>query len=224
VELDEPILSDQCRTFNFTNEIGYGHSVRLLKNIIGLWLMQECRRYWASQGAEFDYATLTDLAARAPAFGSLINPADPRFIAPDDMPLKIAQFCRETNQHAPSTPGEVLRCCFESLALLYRRTLRQFAVLVGHDFEVLHIVGGGSKNALLNQFTADATQTTVVAGPAEATAAGNILVQALAMGHLPSLASARQVVARSTDLQLFAPTLVEAWDQAAHRFERLLKE
>ena len=221
VELTRPILTDVCRELNFTNEIGFGGTVRLLKNIIGLWLVQECRREWARQGKDYDYPTLTRLAMEAPPFVSLINPTDPRFVSPDNMPGKIADFCRETHQPVPASPGAFLRCALESLALLYRRTLRQIEQLVGQKIERLHIVGGGSKNTLLNQLAADALQIPVLTGPVEATAAGNILVQAIALGHLPSLAAAREVVGRSLEVGTVKPQSAAAWPQVYGRFETL---
>ncbi|MSU20216.1 MAG: rhamnulokinase [Pedosphaera sp.] len=221
VELPAPVITDTCRELNFTNEIGYGGSVRLLKNIVGLWVVQECRREWARSGQEFEYAALAQLAATAPPFHSLINPADPRFLSPGEMPAKIASFCRETNQPIPPNPGATIRSVLESLALLYRRTFRQMEQLVGNPIERLHIVGGGSKNALLNQFTANAIQVPVVTGPVEATAAGNILVQALTLGHLPSLKAARQVVRNSVPLDTIEPFDAQSWDRAYERFERL---
>jgi rhamnulokinase len=220
VELPAPIVTDACRDLNFTNEIGYGGSVRLLKNIVGLWVVQECRRAWAKAGQEFDYAKLTELAAAAPPFVSLINPADPRFVSPDDMPEKIADFCRETDQPVPEQPGAIIRCVLESLALLYRRTLQQIEQLTGTRRERVHIVGGGSRNALLNQFTANALQIPVVAGPVEATAAGNILIQAITLEHLPSLAAAREVVRQSMELTLVNPQAPEEWMKAYERFEK----
>jgi len=221
VELPAPIVTDACRELNFTNEIGFGGSVRLLKNILGLWLIQECRRDWALAGQQYDYATLTDLAAAAPPFRSLINPADPRFVGPDDMPAKIASFCRETGQPPPANPGATIRCVLESLALLYRSTLLQIEQLIGKKIERLHIVGGGSRNALLNQFTADALQIPVLAGPVEATAAGNILVQAITLAHLPSLAAARAVVRASSELRRFDPADRTVWNTAFERFRTL---
>lgn len=218
VELAEAIITDACRELNFTNEIGFGGTVRLLKNIIGLWLVQECRRDWAERGREFDYRSLTELAGQAPAFASLINPADQRFIGPGDMPAKIAGFCRETGQPLPEGPGAVIRCVLESLALLYRRTLRQIEQLLGYKIDRLHVVGGGSKNELLNQFTADCLQIPVVVGPVEATAAGNILVQAIALGQLPSLASAREIVRKSMPMHTVPPRSSIDWDQAYQRF------
>ena len=222
VELGNPILTDTCRDLNFTNEIGHGGTVRLLKNIIGLWLVQECRRAWAEEGHDLDYATLIQLAAKAPAFASLIHPADPRFIPPGGMPGKIAALCRETGQPEPGTPGAVIRCVLESLALLYRHTLRQLEQLLGTRLEVLHIVGGGSRNELLNQFTANATGIPVLAGPVEATALGNVVVQALTLGHLSSLAAARDRVRDSFKMNTFQPQNTLAWDRQAARFEQLL--
>lgn len=223
VELPEPIITDDCRELNFTNELGFGHSVRLLKNIIGLWIVQECRHEWAAAGNDLDYAALTRLAAEAPPFESLINPADARYLSPGDMPAKVEAACRESGQPVPESPGALVRCVLESLALLYRRTLDQLAELTGRRAERLHIVGGGSQNGLLNQFTANALQMPVVTGPVEATAAGNILVQAIAMGHLPSLEAAREVVRNSFDLKTVEPKDAAPWDEARDRFEEMLQ-
>ena len=193
-EWPAPVITDQGRDANFTNEIGFGGTVRLLKNIVGLWVVQECKRDWAKQGREYDYATLTRLASEARPFASLINPADPRFVSPDDMPAKIVAFCRETGQPVPDSPGAFVRCALESLALFYRVTLRQLEAIIGKKVETLHIVGGGSQNALLNQFAANSLQIPIMAGPTECTALGNVLVQAITLGHLSSLAEARGVV------------------------------
>ncbi len=222
VERRDPIITEDCRELNFTNELGYGHSVRLLKNIIGLWIIQECRREWAEAGRGYDYAELTRLAAEAEPFVSLINPSDERFLSPGRMPEKVAAACRESGQPVPETPGAVVRCVLESLALLYRETLDQITQLTGRRPAKLHIVGGGSRNHLLNQFTASALQIPVVAGPVEATATGNILVQALALGHLSSLAELRQVVRDSFPLETIEPRAAAPWDEARDRFEELL--
>jgi rhamnulokinase len=221
VELAEPVLSDEARELNFTNEIGHGNTVRLLKNIIGLWLVQECRHHWAAQGNDLDYTALTALAEAAPPFRSLINPADARFLPPGDMPGRIAAYCRETGQPVPETPGQFIRCALESLALLYRRTLLEVEQLTGVKIERLHIVGGGSRNALLNQLTANACQIPVLAGPTEATSIGNILVQAIALGHVQSLAEARSIVRDSFDVTVFEPENAALWEAAWERFVRL---
>jgi rhamnulokinase len=222
VELPQPMINNTTRELNFTNEIGVGHSVRLLKNIVGLWIVQECRRYWADHQQEIDYEVLTHLASSAPAFASLINPADPRFVLPGDMPEKIAAYCRETGQLVPKKPGQVIRCVLESLALYYRRTLKSIERLTGRTIERLHIVGGGAKNNLLNHFTANALQLPVLVGPTEATSAGNILVQAMALGHIQSLAEARELMRESTSLEVIRPQPV-SWEAAVERLEALFR-
>jgi rhamnulokinase len=223
VELPEPVINDTVRTLNFTNEIGFGGSVRFLKNIIGLWMIQECRREWAKEGREYGYGELTDLAEGAASFVSLVNPTDPRFVSPGGMPAKIAAFCRERGEPVPETPAAFVRCILESLALLYRRTLRQIGEVTGRRCpRQLHIVGGGSRNQLLNRFAANACQVPVVTGPVEATAAGNILVQAIALGHLASLAVARDVVRRSFETSTLQPEDGPTWDAAYARFARLV--
>jgi rhamnulokinase len=222
-ELAQPNLSEACREANFTNEIGYGNSVRLLKNIAGLWLVQECRRAWAAEGTEYTYAQLATLAAEAVPFRSLVHPADDRFVAPGGMPQRIASFCVETGQPVPRTPGEFVRCCLESLALAYAENLTQLAGLIGTQFRTLHIVGGGSQNELLNQLAADASGMEVVAGPVEATAAGNVLIQAMALGHVPSLAAAREIVRNSFPVKTYAPRATADWVEPKQRFARLLK-
>jgi rhamnulokinase len=218
VELPDPILTDQCREMNFTNEIGYGNSVRLLKNLVGMWVVQECRRHWETEGKVYDYAALTRMAADAPPLVSLIHPSDPRFATPGDMPEKIAGFCRETEQLIPQSPGAMVRCVLESLALLYRHTLQEIQALTGTRLGRLHIVGGGSRNTVLNQLTANACQVPVWAGPVEATAAGNLLVQALARQTIPDLARARELVRHSVSLEVFQPQDQSGWETAYSRF------
>ena len=222
VERPQPVINDQSRNLGFTNEIGFGNSVRLLKNIVGLWLIQESRRHWTRTGKKLDFAELEKQAAAAPPFVSLIDPDDPRFLTPDDMPGKIAEFCRETKQPVPASIGACVRCIYESLALFYRVVLRRTERLTGRKIERLHVVGGGSKDATLNQFTANALKIPVLAGPTECAALGNILVQAIALGHLESHEAAREVVRNSFELQTFTPKDVEQWEAAATRFEKLL--
>ena len=214
IETPEPILTGACRDQGFTNETGCGGTVRLLKNLVGLWLVQECRRHWAKAGPDYDYPTLTRLAEQAPPFVSLIDPADPRLMSPGDMPEKIAAFCRETKQPVPASPGAFVRCALESLALSYRRTFEQIEELTGRKIRRLHVLGGGSKNALLNQFIANALGIPVIAGPAEASATGNLLIQAIALGHLPSLAAARDVVRRSSAIETVSPRETAPWRTA----------
>ena len=222
VEWPQPVINDQSRALGFTNEIGYGGTVRLLKNIVGLWLIQESRRHWNKTGKKLDFAALERLAASAPPFVSLINPDEARFLSPDDMPGKIADFCRDTNQPVPADIGACVRCIYESLALFYRVTLRRTERLIGKKIERLHIVGGGSKDATLNQFTANAVKIPVLAGPTECAALGNILVQAIALGHVESHAAAREIVRNSFELQTYTPQDAAQWDAAAARFEKFL--
>jgi rhamnulokinase len=222
VERPQPVINEQSRNLGFTNEIGCGDTVRLLKNIVGLWLIQESRRHWNKAGKKLEFAELEKLAATAAPFVSLINPDDPRFLSPDNMPGKIADFCRETGQPVPASIGASVRCIYESLALFYRCTLRRTERLTGSKIERLHIVGGGSKDATLNQFTANALKIPVLAGPTECAALGNILVQAIALGHIESHEAAREIVRNSFDLATFTPQDAPQWDAAAARFEKLL--
>ena len=221
IELPAPLINRDVLDAGFTNEAGFGGTTRFLKNIVGLWIMQECRRFWQAQGDEFSYDELARLAQAAKPFGALIRPDDARFAAPGEMPLRIADFCRETGQTPPQTPGEFVRCISESLALLYGQTLTLAETLTGRQVARLHVVGGGSQNALLNQFTADATGREVWAGPVEATALGNLGVQALALDKISSLDAWRQIV-RATDApRVFAPQDGALWQRAAARFETL---
>ena len=218
IESASPLMTAKSREHNFTNEVGFGGSIRFLKNIIGLWIVQECRRAWARSGDDFDYEQLTRMAEAALPLQAFIDPNAARFAKPDGMPQKIADYCRETDQPVPRTPGEIIRCVLESLALLYRQTLDQLEEMTARKLSVLHIVGGGCKNQLLNQFSANAAGRTVVAGPVECTALGNVLVQALALGHLPSLDAARRVVRASLPTSRYEPQEAAPWEQAYKKF------
>lgn len=220
-ELPAPVMSAEAQRLNFTNEVGFGGTIRLLKNIVGLWPLQECRREWKAAGQDFTYDQLTALAAGAPPLRSILDLSDPRFLLAGNMLAKVADFCRETGQPAPESPAEVARCILESLALAYRRTLGELGGLLGRTVSRLHIVGGGSRNALLNQMSADACGVHVIAGPVEATGLGNALVQAIALGKVPDLAAARQIVRKSFPLQEFHPQDAAAWNAAAERLTRL---
>ncbi|MGD0770359.1 MAG: FGGY-family carbohydrate kinase [Tepidisphaeraceae bacterium] len=222
VELKEPIVSDKALKYNYTNEMGVGPCVRFLKNIMGLWLVQECRRHWQKQGHDHGYAELTAMAERAEPFGPLIDPAHSPFLKPDDMVGKIDHFCAKTRQRNPTTRGDYVRTCLESLALAYRRTLEGLQDILGKKIGVIHIVGGGSQNELLNQMTADACARPVVAGPVEATAIGNILVQAMAVGRVKSLAEARAIVRENFNVQRYEPRNVAKWDAAYQRYVQIV--
>ena len=221
VESKVPIINAEMLAYNFTNEGGVNGTFRVLTNIMGLWLVQECRREWQRAGEDRDYGEMVQMAANASAFGSLIYPGDGRFFAPGDMTPRIRAFCRETGQAVPETKGAVLRCALESLALEYRWVAEKLDALAGKRLGTIHIIGGGAKNELLDQFAADATGRTVVTGPIEATALGNVLVQAIALGHIGSLAEGRDVVARSFELKTFESHDTVAWDEAYQRYLKI---
>ncbi len=221
VELSAPLITEAARTENFTNEAGYGGTTRFLKNIAGMWLLQQCQRTWESEGRKVAYGDLDRLAGEAESMRSLINPNAARFMtSSEEMPLRITEFCRETDQPAPETQGQFIRCIFESLALLYRDTLTVLERLTGRTIRRLHIVGGGSQSMLLNQFAADATGCEVLAGPVEGTAVGNIMIQAVTVGHLDSLQQAREIVRASFPINEFQPQqsapLRSAFERFAH--------
>jgi rhamnulokinase len=220
-ELSAPCVTGAAQAASFTNELGVCGTIRFLKNIPGLWLVQECRRDFARRGQDFDYGTLTQLASEAPALHTLIDPSHHSFQAPGDMLRKIADFANGTGQPSPESPGQFIRCALESLALAYREKLATLESIVGGGFDTLHIVGGGGKNALLCQMTADATGRRVVVGPFEATAMGNVLVQAMAMSEVRDLAELRRVVARSVELVAYEPHSDHDWHAAHERFNLL---
>jgi rhamnulokinase len=203
VELDAPIINDQSLALNFTNEVGAGNKIRLLKNIAGLWLLQECRRAWALEGRDYSYEELSKLAAAAPPAGTLIDPD--AFPEPGCMPERIAEYCRTHGSAAPNEPGGMTRLILDSLASTYRTVLGNLETLLSRPIDRIYIVGGGSRNQLLNQLAANATGRTVIAGPTEATAAGNILVQAMGAGAVSGLSEAREIVERSFPLQTYRP-------------------
>ena len=213
VELRRPLITTETLMENFTNEGGVAGTFRLLKNIAGLWLLQECRRAWAAQGRSFSYEELAQLAQDAPSRRWAINPDDSAFLVPGEMPRKIQAFCERTGQRPPQTPGEVVRCVLESLALRYRWVLERLEKLIDRSIEVIHIVGGGARNALLNQLTADVTGRLVMAGPYEATLIGNALVQLMALGSIPDLSEGRRLIRSSFPIETYEPRVQEqeAW-------------
>jgi rhamnulokinase len=219
VELSEPVIDERSLALNFTNEIGVGGRIRFLRNIAGLWLLQECRRAWALEGAEYTYDELAGMASSCSPFRAIVDPD--AFLHAGGMPERIAAWCASTGQTAPATPGEFARAILESLALRYRQVLESLELAVSRKIKVVHIVGGGSRNRVLNQFVADATGRLVVAGPSEATAAGNVLVQAIGSGEIADLAEARAVVRRSLPLSLYEPQPSAGWDEAYDKFCRL---
>lgn len=224
VEVQQAQVTPRVLELNFTNEGGVDGTYRLLKNIMGLWLVQQCKRSFEARGKKFDYLDLTRLAAAEKPLVSLVNPNDQRFLNPPDMPRAIQDFCRETGQPVPETEGALIRCALESLALIYQTVLHSLEEVTGTPVEVIHIIGGGSQNDLLNQFTANACARTVLAGPVEATALGNLLIQARACGEIGSLAELRSVVTRSSDVRTFEPDRahVDIWQKAHNRFGKLM--
>jgi rhamnulokinase len=219
VETTEPVISQPSCEANLTNEGGVGGTTRLLKNIAGLWLVQECRRIWQQAGSSYDWSQLVALAEAAPRLGALIDPDDPSFVAPPDMPEAIRSFCTGTGQSVPETHGATIRCVLESLALRYRAVLELLEGLTGGHLETIHIVGGGTQNELLCQLAADACRRPVLAGPVEATAIGNVMVQAITAGEVGSMGEARDVIRDSFEVKRYEPRDPAPWDEAFERFQ-----
>lgn len=205
-EVDTPVLDGSAATFNFTNERGIDGSIRLLRNVMGLWLLQECRRHWSQLGIELDYAELERLASSPHTDDPLFDPDHPDLMPRGDMPSRIARLCEQGGGHAPRDPGEFVRAILTSLACKYNFVLRRLELITGRRFEAIHVIGGGTRNRVLCQLTANLTRLPVIAGPVEATALGNILVQARAVGHLDSLEEMRQLVSRSCELERYEPS------------------
>jgi rhamnulokinase len=221
VESSEPVVSDAAYDANLTNEGGVEGTTRVLRNVTGLWLLHECRRAWAAAGSERTYDELVGLAAQAPPFGPLIDPDDPSFAEPGDMPARIAAYCTETGQDAPAGEAAVVRCILESLAVKQAATIDALAAATARDIDTLHVVGGGASNELLCAWTAAAAGRPVLAGPVEATLVGNLLVQAIALGELASVAEGRELVRRSFSPAVYEPDAEPAWHDARERFASL---
>jgi rhamnulokinase len=222
VELPAPVLSEEARRRNFTNEGGVGGTIRFLKNVGGLWLLQECQRRWREEGHTYSWPELVALAEAAPPLRSLVDPDAPEFLAVGDMPATICAYCRRTRQPEPEGVGAIVRCCLESLALKYRWVVEALEGLTGRRIATVRVVGGGSQNALLCQLTADACRRPVIAGPAEGTALGNLIVQALTTGRLPDLAAGRRAAAASVQQTTYTPRESGDWDAALVGFEALV--
>jgi rhamnulokinase len=222
VESAAPIVDERAFAANVTNETGVAGTYRVLRNITGLWLLHECRRAWESAGRRYAFDELVDLAAAAPAQGPLVDPNASAFAGPGDMPGRIAAYCEETDQEPPADDAAVVRCILESLALKHAETVEALARVTNRELEELYIVGGGANNELLCAWTAAAAQRPVLAGPAEATLVGNLLVQAMALGEIGTLAEGREVVRRSFEPRRYEPAADSAWDEARDRFARLV--
>ena len=218
-ELKEPLINDRSMNANFTNEGGALGTVRFLKNIMGLWIIQESRRQWKREGKDYSFAQMEAWAKEATAFRSIINVDHPSFSTPGNMPEKIRDYCRMTGQPIPETVGEVVRCIYESLALKYRHVAQLIQEMMGKQAKVIHVVGGGTKDGFLSQMTADACGIPVAAGPEEATAIGNLMMQAIAAGEVANIKQAREIISASFDLKHYTPTADRAaWDEAYGKF------
>ncbi len=223
VEADQPVVTDQTLQYNFTNEGGVFGKWQLSKNVMGLWILQECRRTWARHGEELSYDEITRMAAEAKPFQSIIDPDFGGFLHPEDMPDQIRKYCNDTGQPVPQNKGELIRSVLESIALKYRWVLERLEEITGTHYERIHIIGGGTKNSLLNKFTADATQCTCLTGPVEATALGNVLMQGIALGQIESLEHARNLVRKSFPPSIYLPGEPKDWDRAYGRLLEVLK-
>ncbi|WP_338825550.1 L-Rhamnulokinase [Moorella humiferrea] len=221
-EVKEPVINEQTLHLNFTNEGGVGGTFRLLKNVTGLWLVQECRRTWARRGENLSYGDLTAMAREAKPLQAVVDPDHPSFLNPEEMPAAIQAYCRETGQPVPETKGDIVRCALESLAMKYRWVLEKLEGILEKKLPVIHMVGGGTQNELLCRFTANATGRPVVAGPVEATAAGNLLVQAMAMGEIKNLDEGREIVRRSFVLRTYEPENTGTWEEKYGVFIKLV--
>ena len=221
-ESKEPIINEKSALYDFTNEGGVNNTIRVLRNVAGLWLEQESKRQWEREGEKITYNELSDMAEKSEPLKCLINVDFPEFAFPGNMPERIMNFCKRTGQHVPQTKGEIIRCIFDSLALAYKRTLRQINELQSVKAPYIHIVGGGTKESVLCQLTADACGIPVYAGPVEATAIGNIAVQMMALGEIAGLNEAREIIADSFDVVCYEPKDTEIWDDACGRYGKLL--
>ena len=225
IESDKPVINDITRKYSFTNEGGTFGKINIMKNIMGLWLIQESRRQWKREGLNYSFDEMSDAALKSEPFASIINPDDPMFNAAGDMPGKIREYCKKTGQKIPETMGAVVRAIFESLALRYRWTAEKLEEITGNKYSTINIVGGGTKDELLCRFTANGTGRTVIAGPVEATAIGNIMAQAVAAGEISSVAEGREMVRNSFETKTYTPDegLCDGWDKAYERFLELIK-
>lgn len=221
MEVDTPIINEESLAMNFTNEAGAENRFLHMKNITGLWLLQECQRHWEKIGNEMDFLALIKMAEQARPFIAHIHPNDPLFISPGDVPDRISKRCLETGQESPHTQGEFVRCILESLAMAYKHIIAQLENSTGRLINVIHIIGGGSQNDLLNQMTADATGKVVIAGPVEATALGNIIVQFIACGFIGDLAEARRLIINSFKLRRYEPRDTNVWDEVYDQWREL---
>ena len=221
-ELPKPIINEASEKFNLTNEGGINKTTRFLKNIIGLWMIQESRRQWIREGYDVSYADLEREALAVEPFKCFIDPDAPMFVAPGNQPRRVQDFCRATGQYVPQTRGEIMRCIYESIAMKYRHTYYSIKEVTGREYDNIHMIGGGTKDRLLCQMTSDACNCSVIAGPIEATATGNVAVQFMALGEMADLKGLRAVIADSEQPKFYEPTNPSAYDEAYERFVKIL--
>lgn len=221
-ELDKPIVNETSMNINITNEGGFDGSTGFLKNIIGLWLIQESRRQWKREGKEYSYADLEKLALAAEPFKCFIDPDAPEFVPHGNIPERVREFCRKTGQYVPETVGEIMRCIYESLAMKYRLTFEKLRECTERDYPVIHVIGGGTKDGLLCQMTANSCDRTVKAGPIEATVMGNVAVQLMSDGSVKNIGQARKIVAESSELKTFEPKDTDKWAGAYEDFLKVV--
>jgi rhamnulokinase len=221
IESKEPVITPETYELNYTNEGGVEGTTRFLKNICGMWILEQCRKEWTLSGKDYSYPEIVEMAMSATPFKSFIQPDDPSFANPPSMLEAINAFCERTGQEKPENDAQVIRLIFESLALRYRQVLEDLDRIATHPIERLHIIGGGSKNRLLNQLTANAIGRKVIAGPSEATAIGNVMIQAMAAGVVSSLQEMRSIIHASVETEEFAPELVAEWEEAYQKFVTL---
>lgn len=221
-ELDKPIVNETSMNINITNEGGFDGSTGFLKNIIGLWLIQESRRQWKREGKEYSYADLEKLALAAEPFKCFIDPDAPEFVPHGNIPERVREFCRKTGQYVPETVGEIMRCIYESLAMKYRLTFEKLRECTERDYPVIHVIGGGTKDGLLCQMTASSCDRTVKAGPIEATVMGNVAVQLMSDGSVENIGQARKIVADSSELKTFEPKDTDKWAKAYEDFLKVI--
>lgn len=223
-ELKEPIINEKAKSYNFTNEGGVNNTIRFLKNIMGTWLIQESRRQWIREGSEYGFGELEAMARESKPFRCFIDVDSDAFIKPGNLPRRIREFCKKTGQYEPQTPGEVVRCIDESLAMKYKENIEAMKDLTGKHYETIHIVGGGGQSALLCQMAADASGMEVIAGPTEATVLGNIAVQLMARGELKNIQEVREAVIRSSELKEYKSENQEEWEQAYKTYKEVTGE
>lgn len=222
-ELDEPVVNEKARKLNVTNEGGYNYTTAFLKNICGLWLIQESRRQWIREGTEYSYAELEQEALKAEPFKCFIDPDAPDFVAMGDMPSRVREFCKKTGQHVPETVGEVMRCIYESLAMKYKYVLAGIEDCTGKQYDRIHVMGGGTKDTFLCAMTASSCNRTVYAGPIEATVLGNVAVQLIASGDIKDISEARRIIAKGENLKTYEPVDADKWEEAYGEFVKIVK-